>query len=109
MVEMGSFTKFIKSYQKSEIIFEESSMGDEMYVIHSGKVRLSTRAPGQEVELATLGPGEFFGEMSLVYVKWFLKGVLYRAQIMRAEFRFHYSLFRLSAGSRCHFHMNWSK
>ena len=66
MEEMNPFTKFIKSYRKSEIIFEENSLGDEMYVIHSGKVKLSTKAPGREVDLAILGPGEFFGEMSLV-------------------------------------------
>jgi CRP-like cAMP-binding protein len=66
MEETIRFTKFIKSYKKSETIFEENTLGDEMYVIHSGKVKLSTKAPGREVELATLGPGEFFGEMSLV-------------------------------------------
>ena len=66
MEEVTRFTKFIKVYKKSDVIFEENSLGDEMYVIHSGKVKLSTRAPGREVELATLGPGEFFGEMSLV-------------------------------------------
>jgi CRP-like cAMP-binding protein len=60
------FTKFIKSYQKSDVIFEENSLGDEMYIIHSGKVKLTTRAPGKTVELATIGPGEFFGEMALV-------------------------------------------
>jgi len=66
MEEMPRFTKFIKSYQKSDVIFEENSLGDEMYIIHSGKVRLTTRAPGRMVELATIGPGEFFGEMALV-------------------------------------------
>ena len=66
MEETIRFTKFIKSYRASEIIFEENTPGDEMYVIHSGKVKLSTKAPGREVDLATLGPGEFFGEMSLV-------------------------------------------
>lgn len=66
MEEVTRFTKFIKVYKKSDVIFEENSLGDEMYVIHSGKVKLSTRSPGREVELAILGPGEFFGEMSLV-------------------------------------------
>jgi CRP-like cAMP-binding protein len=37
-----------------------------MYVIHSGKVELTTRKMGKEVTLATLGSGEFFGEMALV-------------------------------------------
>lgn len=65
MSETSPFTKFIRSYRKSEIIFEEKSLGNEMYVIHSGKVKLTTTAPGHEVVLATLGPSEFFGEMSL--------------------------------------------
>ena len=48
MEEATRFTKFIKSSKESEIIFAENTPGDEMYVIHSGKVKLSTKAPGQE-------------------------------------------------------------
>ena len=58
--------EFIKIYQKSEVIFKEKDLGDEMYIICSGKVRLSTTAPGREVDLGTLEPGEFFGEMVMV-------------------------------------------
>lgn len=61
-----AYRKFIKSYRKSEVIFEEDSPGHEMYVIHSGRVTLSTRKMGRDISLATLGPGEFFGEMALV-------------------------------------------
>jgi hypothetical protein len=60
------FKKFLKEFTKSEVIFEEGSCGSEMYVVYSGSVRLSTKAPGEEVILATIGPGEFFGEMALV-------------------------------------------
>lgn len=66
MAEITPFKKFIKVYHKSDVIFEENSQGNEMYVIHSGRVKLSTTAPGREAVLATLGPGEFFGEMALV-------------------------------------------
>jgi len=66
MKDTSAFRKFIKAYQKSEVIFEENAPGSEMYVIHSGKVRLATRKMGREVTLATLGTGEFFGEMALV-------------------------------------------
>lgn len=66
MLETRAFKKFIQVYQKSDVIFEEKSTGKEMYVIYSGKVKLATRAPGKEVVLARLGPGEFFGEMALV-------------------------------------------
>jgi CRP/FNR family cyclic AMP-dependent transcriptional regulator len=66
MKDTSAFRKFIKAYQKSEVIFEENAPGSEMYVIHSGKVKLATRKMGREVTLATLGTGEFFGEMALV-------------------------------------------
>jgi CRP/FNR family cyclic AMP-dependent transcriptional regulator len=66
MVEMTPFEKFTKVYQKSDVIFEEKSPGSEMYIIRSGKVKVSTTTPRGETVLAILGPGEFFGEMALV-------------------------------------------
>ena len=56
----------IRSYRKSNVIFEEGSTGVEMYIIYSGRVRLSTKEPGREITLATIGPGEFFGEMAVI-------------------------------------------
>ena len=66
MFDTVTLEKFIKVYQRSEIIIEENSIGNEMYIISSGHVTLTTTAIGREVVLSTLGPGEFFGEMSLV-------------------------------------------
>ena len=63
---MTPFKNLTRVYQKSDVIFEEKSMGNEMYIVHSGKVKLSTTAPGREEMLAIFGPGEFFGEMALV-------------------------------------------
>jgi CRP-like cAMP-binding protein len=65
MTDTSPFTKFLRTYRKSEVIFAENTLGSEMYIIHSGKVKLTTTAPGHEVVLVTLGPGEFFGEMVL--------------------------------------------
>ncbi len=56
----------IRSYRKAEVIFDEGSTGVEMYIIYSGRVRLSTKEPGRELTLATIGPGEFFGEMAVI-------------------------------------------
>jgi CRP/FNR family cyclic AMP-dependent transcriptional regulator len=65
MLDSAPFKKFIKEFKKSDIVFEENTHGNEMYVVHSGKVKLTTKAPGNEVALAELGPGDFFGEMAL--------------------------------------------
>lgn len=59
--------KFVRDYSRLEVIFEENSSGDEMYIVHSGRVRLSTRGEGgEDVTLATVGEGGFFGEMTLI-------------------------------------------
>lgn len=58
--------KFTKVYSRSEIIFEEGDPGSEMYIVHSGKVKIYRDSEGSEIEIDTLGPGEFFGEMALV-------------------------------------------
>ncbi len=61
------FEKFRKDYRKSEVIFEEKSIGNEMYIVHSGKVRLFTRdETGQMVTAAVVEKGSFFGEMALI-------------------------------------------
>ncbi|MBP8696318.1 MAG: cyclic nucleotide-binding domain-containing protein [Syntrophobacterales bacterium] len=56
----------IRSYRKSDVIFEEGSTDLEMYIIYSGRVRLSTKEPGREITLAVIGPGEFFGEVAVI-------------------------------------------
>jgi CRP-like cAMP-binding protein len=59
--------KFRQKYRKSEVIFEEGSIGAEVYLIHSGRVLLSIRqSETQQVPLVVLNPGDLFGEMALV-------------------------------------------
>jgi CRP/FNR family cyclic AMP-dependent transcriptional regulator len=65
--ETAALPKFRQKYRKSEVIFEEGSIGSEMYLIHSGRVLLSVRQnETQQVPLVVLNPGDFFGEMALV-------------------------------------------
>jgi len=51
-----------------EVIFTENSLGDTMYLIESGQVKVSVNAEAgqQEKIISYLGPGNFFGEMALL-------------------------------------------
>jgi hypothetical protein len=60
------YKKFIKVYNKSDIIFEEGSFGNEMFIIRTGKIRIYTIKEGREIVLRTSEKGEIFGEMALV-------------------------------------------
>ena len=54
-----------KTFQKEELIFDEDSKGDSMYVIKNGTVKIQKKVKNQENTIAVLNPGEFFGEMAL--------------------------------------------
>lgn len=49
-----------------QMIFAEGQPGDRLYVIESGKVKISQRAPdGRENLQTVLGPPEMFGELAV--------------------------------------------
>ena len=54
-----------KNYKDGDIIFEENSIGKEMYIILTGNAKVIKKKDGAETTLATLEEGDFFGEMSL--------------------------------------------
>ncbi|MGO9620740.1 MAG: Crp/Fnr family transcriptional regulator [Desulfobaccales bacterium] len=66
MPENPYIKKVTRNYHDSEVIFEEGTYGDEMFIVHSGSVKLVKKSPEQEIPIATIEPGEFFGEMALV-------------------------------------------
>jgi CRP/FNR family transcriptional regulator, cyclic AMP receptor protein len=50
-----------------QVLFHAGDVGDAMYLIERGKVRICVQAKdGNEVTLAMLGRGDFFGEMALL-------------------------------------------
>ena len=55
-----------KTVRKDEMVFDEDSKGDSMYVIKSGSVKILKMVKNQENTIAVLNPGEFFGEMALL-------------------------------------------
>jgi len=55
-----------QKFAPGERIVTQDENGLCMYVILTGSVRVHTKAGAQEVELAILRTGDFFGELSLV-------------------------------------------
>jgi CRP-like cAMP-binding protein len=66
MAEDQLYQRFGKSFAKSAVLFREGDEGSEMFVIREGKIAISKNAGQVEKVLVTLGPGEFFGEMSIL-------------------------------------------
>ncbi len=56
-----------RKFPKDAVIFEEGSVGDYMYLIRDGQVKVTKMSDdGREKILEMLEPGDFFGEMSLL-------------------------------------------
>jgi uncharacterized membrane protein len=56
-----------KNVSRNTRLFRQGDMGDAMYLIESGRVRISIRDhEKKDVVLAELAQGDFFGEMSLI-------------------------------------------
>lgn len=47
-------------------IFQEGEKSRVSYIIQEGKVRIFRKVYGREITFATLGPGDFFGEMAML-------------------------------------------
>ncbi len=60
------FEKYGKVYDSGKVIFREGDIGDQMYIIQEGNVRISKKMGGKEHILAILSKGDFFGEMAIV-------------------------------------------
>ena len=69
MAEDQLFARFGKTCEVGEVLFREGEPGQHMFVLQSGAIRITKVGRGGEKTLAVLGPGEFFGEMSILNAK----------------------------------------
>ncbi len=53
-------------FPRNSVVFAEGDLGLAMYVIESGEVEIRKHLAGEERVLATLGKGDFFGEMCML-------------------------------------------
>src|SRR2546423_13870516 len=60
------FQRFGREFPKGHILFREGEPGREMFVVQSGKVNITKKVRETEKILATLGAGEFLGEMAIL-------------------------------------------
>jgi CRP/FNR family cyclic AMP-dependent transcriptional regulator len=56
-----------KSYRRGEIVFSAGDVGDSLFGVVSGRIRISTgNADGREIFLNIMEPGDSFGEIALL-------------------------------------------
>lgn len=56
-----------RHYRRHQVIFERGDPGDTFHIVQSGQVRIILSSPdGDEILLALMQPGDFFGELSLL-------------------------------------------
>jgi CRP/FNR family transcriptional regulator len=64
--EIGIRSDFERLFEAGAIVFDEGDAGEVLYVIQSGAIELTRSGPDGTRIVDNLGPGEFFGEMSVV-------------------------------------------
>lgn len=66
--EIYTLSKFfhMRSFSKGEAIFSEGEFGLGFYLVFDGNVGINAQINGQDVEIASLEKGDFFGEMALL-------------------------------------------
>jgi CRP/FNR family transcriptional regulator, cyclic AMP receptor protein len=65
-IQAQLFSRFGKKIPANTVLFQEGDVGDNMYIIQAGRVKISKRIRGVEKTLATLEKGEFLGEMAIL-------------------------------------------
>src|SRR5205809_727845 len=56
----------LNTFGRGEAVIEEGSPGDSMFVLLRGAANVSVSKNGSKIQVATLGAGDCFGEMSLL-------------------------------------------
>ena len=66
VIKVNKVTK-TRNYKADEVVFKEGAIGDSLYIVKTGSVRVTKTEDGDEEKvLAILNPGDHFGEIALV-------------------------------------------
>lgn len=55
-----------RRFKAGEVIIRENDLGETAFIIETGRVAVTKQMGARQVHLATLGPGETIGEMSMI-------------------------------------------
>lgn len=66
LTQLGSLLQ-TRTVEDNQVIFWTGENGDQMFIVKSGEVKLSCpNEQGQDIPIATIGQGAFFGDLSLL-------------------------------------------
>ncbi|MCA9528746.1 MAG: cyclic nucleotide-binding domain-containing protein [Myxococcales bacterium] len=73
-LDMGTLDRLaaalpVELVQVGKTIVEEGELAQELFVVLSGELEVVKDADGRPVRIAMLGPGDWFGEMTLIDVQ----------------------------------------
>jgi CRP-like cAMP-binding protein len=56
-----------RRYRRNEVVFHQGDPGDSLHIVVDGRVKITRESPeGDEAIVATVGPGDAFGELVLL-------------------------------------------
>lgn len=55
-----------RKFEAGDTIIRENDLGESAFIVHEGTVEIQKDVGGTDVHLATLGPGDTIGEMSMI-------------------------------------------
>jgi CRP-like cAMP-binding protein len=55
-----------ETFRDGQVIFEEGSNGDWIYVVEEGEIEISKKIGGQKIVIEILKEGDVFGEMAYI-------------------------------------------
>jgi CRP/FNR family transcriptional regulator/CRP/FNR family cyclic AMP-dependent transcriptional regulator len=66
--QLGAVAQYLRrrSFAERDVIVRRDGPGDALYILCSGKVKICTTEGESETILAVFGPGDFFGEFSVL-------------------------------------------